>query len=45
VALRDDPAGVYADVERAIRNGLADIRGEARSGEEPLPAAQGGAGD
>ena len=42
--LRDDPWSVYADVEQAIRDGLADMRGEPRSEVEPLPAAQGGAG-
>jgi 1-acyl-sn-glycerol-3-phosphate acyltransferase len=31
-ALEEDPSAVYADVQRAIRNGLADMRGE------PVPA-------
>ena len=41
-ALRDDPTAVYADVQRAIRNGLAEIRGEAVPERRQARVAQGG---
>jgi 1-acyl-sn-glycerol-3-phosphate acyltransferase len=41
-AIREDPWAVYADVDRAIRDGLAEIRGESTADDEPLAVAHGG---
>lgn len=44
-ALHDDPWTVYAEVEQAIRNSLAEMRGEAPGEDDedaPIAAAQGG---